>query len=507
MSELLQEEREPEKALSKTTNTFASRHHLRDYPTTETREGHMVLTASSTQDIGLAFSRKQKTFIHAIDEHIDNERAKVVNDLVFTGCVESLDMVARPWVPRDAYNSTGDRLLTDGAAAVVRISDCSSPHSTPELAALPPARTERIVRDTSLTVRSDLYRGNFIYQGIAGAISLKRYLRSSSELREGKGTWVMTDASGTEYKSDSVPGSTENEEEADTSPALHRRRSLPAPTPEDVAAIRKMKESHKWDPPRYELWLAGGYMHMREDYLTFEEVALESSDPTKTSYYLDMIDHVGDGWAVGGTVTVNSWRHFSNEFSYFRQQVKYELESQESGFNPANAEQNYDGELVSEPIGLVTRQFEYNLLVHPTKPSSRIRPYAAVGPVLQLLALNGAPLKQPAGPFTIGLKNIGLLLAAFDFGRTPPLEGGGIFQFGLQYGGGVKYRVSPRVMLRADWRETWSKNPDIIATSYDDYFDAEEANLDPSYSSYVFKLGPEKKFLQDRFTLGVAFTF
>ena len=52
-----------------------------------------MLTASSTQDIGIAFSRKQKTFIHVIDEHIDNERSKIVNDLVFTGCVESLDMV------------------------------------------------------------------------------------------------------------------------------------------------------------------------------------------------------------------------------------------------------------------------------------------------------------------------------------------------------------------------------------------------------------------------------
>ena len=32
----------------------------------------------------------------------------------------------------------------------------------------PPPRAERIVRDTALTIRSDLYRGNLIYQGIAG---------------------------------------------------------------------------------------------------------------------------------------------------------------------------------------------------------------------------------------------------------------------------------------------------------------------------------------------------
>ena len=85
------------------------------------------------------------------------------------------------------------------------------------------------------------------------------------------------------------------------------------------------------------------------------------------------------------------------------------------------------------------------------------------------IALNGAPLKKPAGVYTVGLKNIGLIKAAFDLGNTPPLDGGGIFQFGLQYGAGIKYRVSPRVMLRADFRETWSKDPDMIADSYEDF--------------------------------------
>ncbi len=127
-----------------------------------------------------------------------------------------------------------------------------------------------------------------------------------------------------------------------------------------------------------------------------------------------------------------------------------------------------------------------------------------MGPVLQLIALNGAPLKKPAGVYALGLKNIGLIKAAFDFGSTPPLDGGAIFQFGLQYGGGIKYRVSPRVMLRADFRETWSKNPDIIANSYEDY---DPNALDETYTTTVLKLRPETKFLQDRYTLGVAFTF
>jgi hypothetical protein len=99
MSTLLLDERPPVLTLTKTTNTFAARHHLRVFDPIMTYDGQMVLTSSSTQDIRVAFSYKQKTFIHVIDEYIDNERSKVVNDLAFTGCVENMDLVPRPWVP------------------------------------------------------------------------------------------------------------------------------------------------------------------------------------------------------------------------------------------------------------------------------------------------------------------------------------------------------------------------------------------------------------------------
>jgi LssY C-terminus len=77
MSMLLLDERPPVFTLTKPTNTFASRHHLRVYDPPMKYEGATVLTSSSTQDISIAFSRKQKTFIHVIDEYIDNERSKL----------------------------------------------------------------------------------------------------------------------------------------------------------------------------------------------------------------------------------------------------------------------------------------------------------------------------------------------------------------------------------------------------------------------------------------------
>ena len=114
MSTLMLGDEKPLFTLQKTTNTFSSRHHVRVFPTGETFDGKTILTASSTQDIAIAFSYRQKTFIHVIDQYLDNERSKVVDDLGFTGCVDHVGLVPRPWVPRDAYNSTGDRLRTDG---------------------------------------------------------------------------------------------------------------------------------------------------------------------------------------------------------------------------------------------------------------------------------------------------------------------------------------------------------------------------------------------------------
>jgi hypothetical protein len=166
MSMLMLGDDQPIFTLQKTTNTFSSRHHLRVFQTGQTFDGEPVLTASSTQDVGIAFSYKQKTFIHVIDQYLDNERSKVTNDLDFTDCVDSIDMAPRPWVPQDAYNSTGDRLRTDGAAAVLKINDCAHPHATPSTVAPRAPLLERSERNTMLTIKDTLYRGNLIYTGI-----------------------------------------------------------------------------------------------------------------------------------------------------------------------------------------------------------------------------------------------------------------------------------------------------------------------------------------------------
>jgi hypothetical protein len=58
------------------------------------------------------------------------------------------------------------------------------------------------------------------------------------------------------------------------------------------------------------------------------------------------------------------------------------------------------------------------------------------------------------------------MVGAYQFGSLPPLEGDGIFQFGLQYGGGFKCQLTPRFFLRADFRQTLSPQPDYWTKSY-----------------------------------------
>lgn len=119
MSVLLLDNQPPDLALQKGNNTFAQRHHLRIFRRPETFAGKPVWVCSSTHDTGIDFSERDHTFIHKVDGEIDRERAKVVSDLLFTGLVRSVALVARPGVPQNIQNATGDSLQTDGAMAVL----------------------------------------------------------------------------------------------------------------------------------------------------------------------------------------------------------------------------------------------------------------------------------------------------------------------------------------------------------------------------------------------------
>jgi hypothetical protein len=452
------------------------------------------MTASSTQDIGIAFSAKQKTFIHVIDQYLDNERSKVTNDLEFTGCVESIDLVPRPWVPSDAYNSTGDRLRTDGRAAVLFLNDCTDPHATPTTSAERAGLAERSERNTMLVIKDQIFRGNVVYQGISTGMKVHDYVSQSGELPADDGNWRKSDASGTEYRL------------AGSGPHLRRRTGIWSSAPTEGnnvldAEARARILSHKWDPPRFEIALNLGYSKYRNNFLETTVVSLVSSKD-EPEYLIGLGDAVFDGWAAGISLTLNTNNWISNEFSYMRQQTKFDLV--ELTFSSASSPTSDEDESDYRIVGLVTRRAAYNTVLNFRPRKSRWRPYIDAGPVFQLLSLSNAPLKKPSGYFRLGLTNVGLIKAAFDFGNVPPLDGGGIFQLGVQYGGGIKYRVLPRLTMRADFGETFTQNPKIIRDSYLGY---EPIGLDDSYTTDVTNNSPPAKFIQQRATVGFAFTF
>ncbi len=119
VSVLLVDGRPPDLVYQKQNDTFDARHHVRIWRRPGAFEGQPVWVCAATHDIGISYSEREGTFIHRIDSNIDDERAKVVNDLIFERKAGSLALVARDAIPADAQNATGDPLHTDGQMAVV----------------------------------------------------------------------------------------------------------------------------------------------------------------------------------------------------------------------------------------------------------------------------------------------------------------------------------------------------------------------------------------------------
>jgi len=395
MSTLLLDERPPIFTLSKTTNTFSSRHHIRVFDSGRQYEGTPVLTASSTQDIGIGFSSQKKTFIHVIDQYIDNERSKVVNDLEFTGCVEGTELIPRPWVPQDAYNATGDKLRTDGAIAVLKISDCSHPRTTPGENAVPPNRFERITRDTMLTIRNEIWRGNVGYQGVKATLWVRNYFAHKDDLKPETGAWRKADISGTEFKGISRLLS-EQQPSAQAIPAPTREATPEPPT----GSI----ERSRWEPPRYEIAVQGGYLlYPNTRFETLGAFLIPAPTLDLPTWDVGFQDKITGGWSIGGSLTANTWRWVSSEFGYHYQRGRFTIGTYFANLATEN-EQGAIPTIETAPVGLVTRQFEYNVLIHARRPESRWRPYAAIGPALELISLADSPIKKAPQPFKLGLQ-------------------------------------------------------------------------------------------------------
>ena len=110
----------------KNLNTVQKRHHVRLWKEPSRAD---VWLGAAAEDIAFRFELMHWT--HSTASKIDNERAKVVNDLAFTGCVDAARLV-----PRDSQVLLQDPkherpIVTDGNIAVVRLNGCKTPNTMP----------------------------------------------------------------------------------------------------------------------------------------------------------------------------------------------------------------------------------------------------------------------------------------------------------------------------------------------------------------------------------------
>ncbi|HZS55220.1 MAG TPA: LssY C-terminal domain-containing protein [Bryobacteraceae bacterium] len=145
----------PDMAFQKSLDTLAKRHHIRLWREAESD----VWLGAASEDI--KYKLRALHITHGTDRDIDNERAKVVNDLAFTGCIYRGSLISRgasfKTVREDAHS-----IFTDGDVAVVQLNACEDPRLTPADPKTPqPVRAIRAAR----AVIEDIARSNPVSVG------------------------------------------------------------------------------------------------------------------------------------------------------------------------------------------------------------------------------------------------------------------------------------------------------------------------------------------------------
>jgi len=119
-----------------------------------------------------------------------------------------------------------------------------------------------------------------------------------------------------------------------------------------------------------------------------------------------------NGWNLTFRVTLNSWTYFGQEFGYGYNRTHLLQSGQDQG-------------------GMAIHQGFYNFLVYATPEGKRIRPFVAGGGHFSNFVPPGASATQ----------------------------GQGSNKFGVNYGAGIKMRVSEKFLVRADFRQYVTGKP------------------------------------------------
>ena len=135
-----------------------------------------------------------------------------------------------------------------------------------------------------------------------------------------------------------------------------------------------------------------------------------SSDTTTTP---PTVYQLSNGWRFGFRMTLNTKSHFGHE----------------AGYNYVRTNWDYGG----TTYGTAAHQGFYDFLAYATPQGSKVRPFMAGG---------------------VGFTN-------FVYPGYTVSQGGGKMKFGLNYGFGVKTKVTDKFLIRLDFRQYVSPKPDF----------------------------------------------
>ena len=124
-----------------------------------------------------------------------------------------------------------------------------------------------------------------------------------------------------------------------------------------------------------------------------------------------------DGWLFGARLTLNTYRFFGHEFGYAYNRTTMAVRASSGGG--------------SETAGTAIHRGTYNFLLYALPEGAPVRPFATGGLHFNTYAWPGYSAAQ----------------------------GGGSTKFGLNYGGGIKVRVSPKYGIRFDIRNYKNGKP------------------------------------------------
>jgi hypothetical protein len=142
----------------KSLDTVQKRHHVRvwQYP-----QRPDVWLGAAAEDVGFRF--KLTHWTHSTDPDIDGERAKVVNDLAFVGCLNAAGLLSRTSADLVQDPKAEYPILTDGSIAVVRLNDCIHPNLMAGVTETSSMHQRGRAARTLTAFRDDLIRSNIVF--------------------------------------------------------------------------------------------------------------------------------------------------------------------------------------------------------------------------------------------------------------------------------------------------------------------------------------------------------